>query len=83
MDEVDLMETTNINLAAAYLTEGDDAHLEEEKTDRSDPRHVKVYVRGKNLSRIKSLWDTWQLTVNARKFSAHLKDVKALIHAED
>lgn len=77
------LDTTNINLAAAYLTEGVDAHLDEDATDFNDPRHVKVYVVGKGLSEVKKRWDTWELTVNARKYAAHLKDVKALIHKED
>lgn len=79
----EIMETTNINLAAAFLSNGQDAHLDESKVDRSDPRHVKVVVVGKRLEEIKRKWDTWELTVNARKYAAHLKDVKALIHAED
>jgi len=83
MDEHETIETTNINLAAACLTEGKDAHLDEQRVDRTDPRHVKVVVVGERLTDIKRRWDTWELTVNARKFAAHLKDVKALIHAED
>lgn len=82
-EKEELMETTNINLAAAYLSEGEDAHLDEDRVDRSDPRHVKIIVVGKGLGEIKKRWDTWELTVNARKYAAHLKDVKALIHAED
>jgi len=83
MDDNETIETTNINLAAALLVEGEDAHLDEQKVDRSDPRHVKVIVVGRKLGEVKRKWDTWELTVNARKFAAHLKDVKALIHAED
>jgi len=79
----EVIETTNINLAAACLTEGEDAHLDESRVDRSDPRHVKVVVIGKEIESVKRKWDTWELVVNARKFAAHLKDVKALIHAED
>ena len=77
------IETTNINLAAALMTNGKEAHLDEENVDRSDSRHVKIAVIGRGLSPVKREWDTWDLVVNARKFAAHLKDVKALIHAED
>ena len=80
---VERVETTNINLAAAMMTNGTEAHLDEEHVDRSDSRHVKIAVIGRGLAPVKRQWDTWELVVNARKFAAHLKDVKALIHAED
>ena len=49
MDEHETIETTNINLAAACLTEGKDAHLDEQRVDRTDPRHVKVVVVGERV----------------------------------
>ena len=74
---------TDINLAAALLTNVKDAYLDESRTDWTDPRHVEVTIVGNGLMQVKKRWADFDLQVNARIFCARLKDVKAHIHSKE
>lgn len=78
--EPEVVETCNIGLAAALLTAGGDAVLDRDHHDASDPRHVKIFIKGTGLKAIQEKWYSRKLQGDLRAYSENFKDVKAFIH---
>ena len=68
--------TTNFYLAAVFLAQG----AELKKVDKTDLRHLKFEFEGENLEEVESQWDHRTLTIDARKYSEAIKDIKLKIH---
>lgn len=64
--------TTNLYLGAAFLLKG--AKLL--KVDRADPAHVDFHFEGKNLDKIKVLFNTGMLQGDLKQYSQHILTLK-------
>lgn len=75
----DFRETTDMNLAAAFMACGGKLNLD--LTDHTDPRHVKFHITGNSekLIEIEDQWYEKVLMVNVRKFVTELQDLRNVI----